>query len=57
MHNETERDRRRDGRCTPGQPEAQDNRAGLLRGLLRRIVGPRDPNVYVMEPDGRMRRA
>jgi len=55
MRDEIERERRRDGRQAGS--EQQGDQGGLLRDMLRRIVGPREPAVYVMEPDGKLRRA
>lgn len=54
MRDEIERERRRDWRQAASEQQAEQG--GLLRDVLRRIVGPRDPGVYVMEPDGKLRK-
>lgn len=40
-----------------GKGRQHEEREGGLLDLLRRVVGPRQPAVLVMEPDGRLRRA
>lgn len=54
MRDEIERERRREGRPPHAEPQAEQG--GLLRDMIRRFVGPREPGVYVMEPDGKLRK-
>lgn len=56
MRDETERDRQHDGRRDAASSAPKEAREGGLRDILRRIVGPREQGVYVMDPDGKVRK-
>lgn len=55
MREQSERERERHSQQAGAEPQGEQG--GLLRNMVRRIIGPREPAVYVMEQDGKVRRA